>query len=77
MPQPTFLTGLTVANGEPLIWGRRTYVMGIINVTGDSFSGDGLGSYLQAIAELAVRFHSEGADSLDVVSKYPGPGSAP
>ena len=27
------LTGLKVANGEPLIWGKRTYVMGIINLT--------------------------------------------
>ena len=75
MPQPTFLTGLTVANGEPLIWGRRTYVMGIINVTGDSFSGDGLGSNLQAIAELAVRFQDEGADLLDVGAESTRPGS--
>ena len=29
----TALTGLTVANGERLSWGRRTYVMGVINVT--------------------------------------------
>ncbi|MCH8224435.1 MAG: dihydropteroate synthase [Chloroflexi bacterium] len=77
MPQPTFLTGLTVANGEPLIWGRRTYVMGIINVTGDSFSGDGLGSDLQAIAELAVRFQEEGADLLDVGAESTRPGSTP
>ena len=75
MPQPTFLTGLTVANGEPLIWGRRTYVMGIINVTGDSFSGDGLGSDLQAIGELAVRFQEEGADLLDVGAESTRPGS--
>ena len=75
MPQPTFLTGLTVANGEPLIWGRRTYVMGIINVTGDSFSGDGLGSDLQAIAELAARFQEEGADLLDVGAESTRPGS--
>ncbi|MCH8106889.1 MAG: dihydropteroate synthase [Chloroflexi bacterium] len=75
MPQSTFLTGLTVANGEPLVWGRRTYVMGIINVTGDSFSGDGLGSDLQAIAELAVRFQDEGADLLDVGAESTRPGS--
>ncbi len=29
----TTLTALTVANGERLSWGRRTYVMGVINVT--------------------------------------------
>ena len=45
MPQAqTPMDSLTVANGEKLAWGTRTYVMGIINVTPDSFSGDGLGS---------------------------------
>ena len=33
---------LSVAGGEPLVWGRRTYVMGVINLAPDSFSGDGL-----------------------------------
>jgi dihydropteroate synthase len=28
--------------GRTLIWGERTYVMGILNITPDSFSGDGL-----------------------------------
>ena len=43
------LPNLIVANGEPLVWGRRTYVMGIINLSPDSFSGDGLGSDIPAI----------------------------
>lgn len=77
MPQATFPTGLTVANGEPLVWGRRTYVMGIINVTDDSFSGDGLGSDIRAIGELAVRFQEEGADLLDVGAESTRPGSTP
>ena len=76
MPQLTSLTNLTVANGEPLVWGRRTYVMGIINVTPDSFSGDGLGSDLQAIGDLAVRYQEEGADFLDVGAESTRPGSA-
>ena len=73
MPQ---VTDLTVAHGEPLVWGRRTYVMGIINVTPDSFSGDGLGSDIGAIVEKALRFEAEGADFLDVGAESTRPGSA-
>ena len=71
------LTNLTVANGEPLVWGRRTYVMGIINVTPDSFSGDGLGTDLPAIVEQALRFQEEGADFLDVGGESTRPGHEP
>ena len=74
---PTALDALTVANGEKLVWGRRTYVMGIINVTPDSFSGDGLGSDVPAIADLARRFQDEGADILDVGAESTRPGHDP
>ena len=77
MPQFTSFANLTVANGEPLVWGRRTYVMGIINVTPDSFSGDGLASDLQAVAAQAVRYQEEGADLLDVGAESTRPGSTP
>jgi len=65
-----------VARGEPLVWGRRTYVMGIINVTPDSFSGDGLGSDIPAIVDQALRMETEGADFLDVGAESTRPGSA-
>ncbi len=68
---------MTVASGEPMIWGRRTYVMGIINVTPDSFSGDGLGSDIPAIVDQALRFQEEGADFLDVGAESTRPGSNP
>jgi dihydropteroate synthase len=71
------LPNLTVANGEPLVWGKRTYVMGIINVTPDSFSGDGLGADIPAIADQALRFEEEGADFLDVGAESTRPGSQP
>ena len=77
MPQVAALTDLTVAHGERLVRGRRTYVMGIINVTPDSFSGDGLGSDIGAIVEQALRFEAEGADFLDVGAESTRPGSAP
>ena len=51
--------------GFEFLWGSRTYVMGIINVTPDSFSGDGLTS-VEATVERARQMEGEGADLLDV-----------
>ena len=68
---------LTVAGGEPLIWGRRTYVMGIINLTPDSFSGDGLSGDPQAAVELAQCMEEDGADILDVGAESTRPGGQP
>jgi dihydropteroate synthase len=48
------------------VWGSRTYVMGVINVSPDSFSGDGLGRDVDAAVEQGCRFEAEGADILDV-----------
>ena len=56
----------TVVGGREFRWGERTYVMGVINVTLDSFSGDGLGSDVAAAVALGLRFVQEGADILDV-----------
>ena len=64
----------TVANGDTLTWGVRTYVMGIINVTPDSFSGDGLGGDVSAVVEQALRFQEEGADILDIGAESTRPG---
>ncbi len=74
---PSFFENLPVSGGEPLAWGRRTYVMGIINVTPDSFSGDGLGSDIPAIVHQALRFQEEGADLLDVGAESTRPGHRP
>ena len=40
--------------------------MGVLNVTPDSFSGDGLGSDIDSAVEQAVRFQAEGADIIDI-----------
>ena len=74
---PSTLTDLTVANGERISWGKRTYVMGVINVTPDSFSGDGLRGDVQAAVEQAVRFEGEGADFLDIGAESTRPGHHP
>lgn len=70
-------TELTVGGGQPLVWGNRTYVMGIINLSRDSFSGDGLGDDIPAIVEQALRFQDEGADFLDVGAESTRPGARP
>lgn len=57
--------------------GQRTLVMGIINVTPDSFSGDSLGDDVEAAVEQARRMHAEGADILDVGGQSTRPGSNP
>jgi dihydropteroate synthase len=55
-------------------WGKRTYIMGIINVSPDSFSGDGVATVEDAMAQ-AQRFADEGADILDVGGESTRPNS--
>ena len=47
-------------------WEKKTYVMGIINATPDSFSGDGIGEDLEVGVSLALSFFDSGADILDI-----------
>ena len=58
--------GTTVIGGRPFEWGSRTYVAGVINMTPDSFSGDGLGGDVEAAVGQALRFQEWGADIIDV-----------
>ena len=57
--------GITRCGNTEFHWRKRTYVMGIISVSPESFSGDGIADIKSAI-EQAQRFVSEGADMLDV-----------
>ena len=63
---------LTIGPRE-FVWGERTYVMGVINVSPDSFAGNGLGDVEVAVAQ-ARRFVEEGADLLDVGGQSTRPG---
>lgn len=61
-----------------LHYGERTYLMGIINVTPDSFSGDGLLTHkevLSAAIEQATRFVEAGASILDFGGESTRPGA--
>ncbi len=60
--------------GREFRWGSRTYVMGVVNMTPDSFSGDGLGLDLEAAVAQGRRFEEEGADILDVGGESTRPG---
>ena len=46
----------TNINGTDFFWGKKTYIMGVINVTPDSFSGDGIGRNINLAIEKALLF---------------------
>jgi len=75
MPAVTHPPPITVA-GREFAWGARTYVMGVVNVTPDSFSGDGLGTDVEAAVKQAVRMVEDGADIIDVGGESTRPGFA-
>jgi dihydropteroate synthase len=57
--------GATRIGGRVFDWGSRTFLMGVINVTPDSFSGDGLLDPVSAV-DRARAMEAEGADLIDV-----------
>jgi dihydropteroate synthase len=66
--------------GATFEWGKRTYVMGIVNVTPDSFSGDGVLEGEDWIARAVAQGQAQvaaGADLLDVGGESTRPGGAP
>jgi len=66
-------------------WSERTFVMGIVNVTADSFSGDGLlpspssspTQVVEAAVSQALMFVEQGADIIDIGGESTRPGSLP
>jgi dihydropteroate synthase len=72
----------TTIGNRSLTWGERTYVMGILNLTPDSFSGDGLLAAVSTDGELpglkqARFFLDAGVDILDIGGESTRPGSQP
>ena len=70
--------------GSQFEWGARTYVMGILNMTPDSFSHDGLiraddspADYVARGVERALRLVAEGADVLDIGGESTHPSAEP
>jgi dihydropteroate synthase len=70
MPQPWKLRGRTFA------WGTRTFVMGILNVTPDSFSDGGQFNTIEKALHQAKHLVAAGADILDIGGQSTRPQSA-
>jgi len=68
--------GVTRCGDTEFRWGERTYVMGIVNVDPDSFSGDGLRDTEAAVGQ-AKRMVAEGADIIDVGGESTRPSARP
>ncbi|HET9029475.1 MAG TPA: dihydropteroate synthase [Candidatus Aquilonibacter sp.] len=64
--------GVMRVRGKTFAWGQCTYLMAIVNVTPDSFSGDGRG--IDEAVEHAVRQWQAGADILDIGGESTRPG---
>ncbi|MEA3219617.1 dihydropteroate synthase [Immundisolibacter sp.] len=61
--------------GKPLDLSRPA-VMGVLNLTPDSFSGDGLGSNVQAACARAIALQAAGAAVIDIGGESTRPGAA-
>ena len=78
-PEPTIIGGTT------FVWGERTFLMGIVNATPDSFSGDGLLAsgadasrpLAEAIAAQGAAMAADGADLVDIGGESTRPGHRP
>lgn len=74
-----------VINGQRIDWGVKTYIMGILNLTPDSFSGDGLLIHdpssedfhldLEQILNKATSLVADGADIIDIGGESTRPGA--
>ncbi|MFP3898845.1 MAG: dihydropteroate synthase [Dehalococcoidia bacterium] len=73
---PPYRPGPTRCGGSIFHWGERTYVMGVLNVSPDSFSGDGLADFEGAVAR-GRGLASEGADIIDIGGESTRPDSSP
>ncbi|MET0555983.1 MAG: dihydropteroate synthase [Vicinamibacteria bacterium] len=63
--------------GQPCVLGARTWVMGVLNVTPDSFSDGGRFAAAEAAVEAGLAQFAEGADVVDVGGESTRPGAQP
>jgi len=68
--------GITRIGSSHFRWGQRTYIMGIINMSPDSFSGDGC-TTLDAALQKAREMVEDGADIIDVGGESTRPDARP
>jgi dihydropteroate synthase len=73
IPQST--AAQIVIRDQTFVWGARTYVMAIVNVTPDSFSGDGLGHKPEMLRNKINEAIMGGADLIDIGGESTRPGA--
>jgi len=60
-----------------ILMGKKTLLMGVINVTPDSFSDGGLFANVEDAVEYGIRMEEDGADIIDIGGESSRPGSEP
>jgi dihydropteroate synthase len=63
--------------GKRFDWGDRTYLMGVLNVTPDSFSDGGEFQTVSAAIDRAVQMVADGVDIIDIGGESTKPGADP
>ncbi|MCG1025706.1 MULTISPECIES: dihydropteroate synthase [Dehalobacter] len=66
--------GIIDCRGKSLIWGQKTLIMGILNVTPDSFSDGGKFDNIENALKQAEKMVADGADMLDIGGESTRPG---
>jgi dihydropteroate synthase len=74
---PRRLFQLPLPGRPPLELGGRTLVMGILNLTADSFSGDGVAPDGARALEIVRAMEEAGADLIDIGAESTRPGAPP
>ena len=74
-PRPTFT--VPIPGRAPLVLGPRTLVMGVVNVTPDSFSDGGQALDPSRARDLALAMEAAGADVIDIGAESTRPGAKP
>jgi dihydropteroate synthase len=68
--------GALRVRGTVLPWGERTYIMGIVNLAPDSFSGDGVVDVASGLARIGHQ-RERGSDLVDIGAESTRPGYLP
>lgn len=71
------MTGIWKAGKYELEMGKKTYIMGILNVTPDSFSDGGVWMDKEKAVGHALEMQAQGADVIDIGGQSTRPGHVP
>jgi dihydropteroate synthase len=71
------VTKLLTIRGKSFDWGSRTYIMGVLNVTPDSFSDGGRFATVNAAVDRSIQMVAAGVDIIDIGGESTKPGATP